>query len=55
MPFTFLLGLGFVALMILFAVDVDKSRRECRKYLEDEALRIYKLGHDQVRPVADKV
>lgn len=55
MPFTFLLGLGFVALLILFAVDVDKSRRECRKYLEDEALRIYKLSDDEVHPVADKL
>lgn len=44
MPFTFLLALGFVAMGILFAVDVDKSRKECRKYLEDEAVRIYKLS-----------
>jgi hypothetical protein len=44
MPFTFLLGLGAVAMCILWAVDVDKSRVECRKYLEDEAVRVYKLG-----------
>lgn len=50
MPFTFLLGLGFVALLILATVDVDKSRRECRRYLEDEAVRVYKLMEQQLDP-----
>lgn len=48
MPFTFLLGLGFVSLLILAAVNVDKSRRECRRYLEDEAIRIYKLSEREL-------
>lgn len=48
MPFTFLLGLGFVSLLILLAVDVDKSRHECRRYLEDEAVRIYKLSEREL-------
>lgn len=41
MPFTFLLGLGVVSVGILACVDVEKSRKECRKYLEDEAIRVY--------------
>lgn len=44
MPFTFLLALGALAMVILFMVNVDKSRVECRKYLDDEAVRIYKLS-----------
>lgn len=48
MPFTFLLGLGFVSLLILLCVDVDKSRRECRRYLEEEAIRIYKLSEREL-------
>ena len=42
MPFTFLFGLGLVSVGVLFCVNVDKSRYECRKYLEDEAVRVYK-------------
>ncbi|KAK8869448.1 hypothetical protein IAR55_000012 [Kwoniella newhampshirensis] len=41
MPFTFLLGLGCMSVCILACVNVDKSRKECRKYLEDEAMRVY--------------
>jgi MFS-type transporter involved in bile tolerance (Atg22 family) len=41
MPFVFLLGLGIVAVIILYFVDVEKSRVECRKYLDGEASRIY--------------
>lgn len=48
MPFTFLLCLGTVAVGILFCVDVDKSRRECRKYLEEEAVRVYGIGSSEV-------
>lgn len=48
MPFTFLLALGTVAMGILFAVDVDKSRKECRKYLEGEAIRVYKLSEESI-------
>lgn len=44
MPFTFLLALGFIATVILFCVDTDTSRRECRQYLDDEAARVYKLS-----------
>lgn len=47
MPFTFLLGLGAFAVVILWMVDVDKSRLECRKYLEDEAVRVYEIGKEQ--------
>jgi hypothetical protein len=43
MPFTFLLGLGVFAVAILFCVDVDKSRLECRAYLEEEASRVYEM------------
>ncbi|KAK4688267.1 hypothetical protein P7C73_g1840, partial [Tremellales sp. Uapishka_1] len=43
MPFTFLLGLGVFAVAILFCVDVDKSRIECRQYLDDEAMRVYEI------------
>lgn len=43
MPFTFLLGLGVFAVVILWFVDVGKSRVECRRYLEDEATKVYKL------------
>jgi hypothetical protein len=43
MPFTFLLGLGVFAVCILFLVDVDKSRIECRKYLEAEAAKLYDI------------
>jgi hypothetical protein len=44
MPFTFLLGLGAFAVAILWMVDVDKSRIECRRYLEDEAVRVYEIN-----------
>ena len=43
MPFTFLLALGVFAVAILFCVDVDKSRVECRRYLEEEAVRVYEI------------
>lgn len=43
MPFTFLLALGVFAVIILFCVDVDKSRIECRAYLEEEARRVYEM------------
>lgn len=43
MPFAFLLALGAVSVVILWLVDVDKSRIECRMYLVDEATRVYKL------------
>lgn len=41
MPFTFLLALGAFAVAILWMVDVDKSRAECRAYLEEEATKVY--------------
>jgi hypothetical protein len=44
MPFTFLLALGTVSVGILWCVNVDKSRVECRRYLEDEAIRVYQLS-----------
>jgi hypothetical protein len=44
MPFTFLLGLGAFAVGILWMVDVDKSRLECRRYLEGEAVKMYKMS-----------
>jgi hypothetical protein len=47
MPFTFLLGLGVFAVCILFLVDVDKSRIECRKYLEAEAAKLYDIKESQ--------
>jgi len=43
MPFTFLLALGVFAVAILFCVNVDKSRIECRAYLEEEARRVYEM------------
>lgn len=55
LPFTFLLGLGVVAMIILCFVDVEQSHFECRKYLEDEAVGIYMLRHGEVREVADKL
>lgn len=53
MPFTFLLALGSVSVLILFCVNVDKSRRECRQYLEDEAFRVYGLSEAEVMVVGD--
>lgn len=44
MPFTFLLALGVFAVAILWVVDVDKSRAECRAYLEDEATKVYGIN-----------
>lgn len=44
MPFTFLLGLGIFSVGILWLVDVDKSRIECRKYLEGEATKMYSMS-----------
>lgn len=41
MPFTFLFALGALAVIILFLVDVDKSRVECRAYLEEEVETVY--------------
>ncbi|WVQ74264.1 hypothetical protein IAR50_003861 [Cryptococcus sp. DSM 104548] len=55
MPFTFLLALGFVSVGILACVDVDKSRRECRKYLEDEAIRVYGMDAEEVGVVREAV
>ena len=52
MPFTFLLALGAVSTVALVFVDVDKSRKECRMYLEDEAVRVYKLAKEQAAGVA---
>ena len=43
MPFTFLLALGAFSVVVLWFVDVDKSRIECRQYLEEEAARLYKM------------
>lgn len=33
---------------ILACVDVGKSRKECRKYLEDEAIRVYGMDSADV-------
>ncbi|TXT09663.1 uncharacterized protein COLE_03597 [Cutaneotrichosporon oleaginosum] len=55
MPFTFLLGLGVIAMGILSTVDISKSRYECRKYLEEEAVNVYMMRHGEVREVADKL
>lgn len=41
MPFTFLLALGVFSVAILVMVDVDKSRIECRAYLDEEVKRVY--------------
>lgn len=35
-------------MLVLFCVDVDKSRVECRKYLEEEAVRVYGMGSREV-------
>ena len=43
MPFTFLLGLGVFAVGILWMVDVDKSRVECRLYIQGEATKMYSM------------
>ena len=43
MPFVFLLALGVFSVVILWCVNVDKSRVECRRYLEEEAVRVYEL------------
>ncbi|OCF40185.1 hypothetical protein I317_06010 [Kwoniella heveanensis CBS 569] len=53
MPFTFLLGLGVVSVGILACVNVDQSRIECRKYLEDEAVRVYGMNSAEVLIVGD--
>lgn len=44
MPFTFLLALGVFSVGILCCVNVEKSRVECRRYLEEEAVRVYGMG-----------
>jgi hypothetical protein len=54
MPFTFLLALGAFAMVILWFVDVDKSRVECRRYLEQEASRVYKLGSTELLDVGEE-
>lgn len=36
MPFAFLLGLGLASTILLLLVDVGKSRRECKDYLEKD-------------------
>jgi hypothetical protein len=55
MPFTFLLGLGVFAVAILWFVDVKKSRVECRRYLEEEASRVYKLdGSTEVLDIGEE-
>lgn len=41
MPFVFLLALGVLSVGILALVDVEKSRLECKAYLEEEARRVY--------------
>jgi hypothetical protein len=48
MPFTFLLGLGAFSVGILWMVDVDKSRIECRSYLEGEATKMYSMTDSSV-------
>jgi hypothetical protein len=53
MPFTFLLGLGVFSVGILVFVDVDKSKRECRKYLEEEAVRVYKMSEVEVLSIGE--
>lgn len=53
MPFTFLLALGTVSILILMCVNVDKSRKECRQYLEDEAFRVYGMSEAEVVIVGD--
>lgn len=40
-PFIFLLALGAISFGIIWLVDVPQSRRECRRYLEEEARRVY--------------
>ncbi|TYJ57909.1 hypothetical protein B9479_001264 [Cryptococcus floricola] len=55
MPFTFLLGLGVVSVGILACVDVEKSRMECRKYLEDEAIRVYGMDPEDIGVVREAV
>jgi hypothetical protein len=42
-PFVFLLALGALAVFILYLVDVEASRRECRAYLVSEAARVYDI------------
>ncbi|WWC93161.1 uncharacterized protein L201_008129 [Kwoniella dendrophila CBS 6074] len=54
MPFTFLLALGVVSVGILACVNVDKSRKECRKYLEDEAIRVYGMSSAEVLVLGNK-
>lgn len=53
MPFTFLLALGTLSVGILACVNVDKSRRECRQYLEDEAIRVYGMDAAKVGLIDD--
>jgi hypothetical protein len=48
MPFTFLLGLGAFSVGILWMVDVDKSRVECRNYLDGEATKMYSMTDSSV-------
>ncbi|WVR08359.1 hypothetical protein IAU60_005414 [Kwoniella sp. DSM 27419] len=54
MPFTFLLGLGAVSVGILACVNVEKSRIECRKYLEDEAVRVYGMDSSELLVVGSQ-
>ncbi|WVQ66630.1 uncharacterized protein L199_004815 [Kwoniella botswanensis] len=54
MPFTFLLALGVVSVGILACVNVEKSRKECRKYLEDEAIRVYGMNSAEVLVVGSQ-
>lgn len=49
MPFTFLLCLGVFSVGILWFVNVDKSRVECRRYLEEEAVRVYGMDGKEVK------
>lgn len=46
-PFIFLLALGAISFGIIWLVDVPQSRRECRRYLEEEAKRVYGILGDE--------
>ncbi len=54
MPFTFLLAPGSISVLILMCVDVDESRKECRRYLEEEAFRVYEMGVGEVVVVGNE-
>jgi len=52
--FAFVLGSALLGLALLYFVDVEKSKVECKKYIEDEARDLYKMSQKQAFATPDK-